>query len=96
MVPAHVVVDIGRTDLERAARDGEMSGPNLERNGGRSLPRGGPISILEGDWEPPGLVMIGSESAQAARDRYDLEDYRGACATREGAGMWRMVAVDGV
>lgn len=40
--------------------------------------------------------MIEFESAQAARDWYAPEDYRAACAIREGAGIWRMVAVDGV
>jgi uncharacterized protein (DUF1330 family) len=56
---AYVVVDIERPDLERAARCSEMSGPSVERHGGRFLSRA-------------------------------------ACVIREGAGMWRMVVVDGV
>ncbi len=96
MVAAFVVVDIERTDLERAARYGEMSGPSVERHGGRFLARGGPITILEGDWEPQRLVVIEFESTQAACDWYASEDYRAACAIREGAGIWRMVVVDGV
>lgn len=96
MVAAFVVVDIERTDLERAARYSEMSGPRVERHGGRFLVRGGPITILEGDWEPQRFVVIEFESTQAARDWYASEDYRAACAIREGAGTWRMVVVDGV
>lgn len=96
MVAAYVVVDIERTDLERAARHSEMSDPSVERHGGRFLARGGPISILEGDWEPQRLVVIEFESAQAARDWYASEDYRAACAIREGAGIGRLVVVDGV
>jgi len=90
---AYVVVDIERPDLERAARCSEMSGPSVERHGGRSRAL---ISVLEGDWEPQRLVVIEVESAQAARDWYASEDYRAACAIREGAGIWRMVAVEGM
>jgi uncharacterized protein (DUF1330 family) len=95
-VAAYVVVDVERTDLERAARYSEMSGPSVERHGGRFLARGGAIHVLEGDWHPQRLVVIEFESAAAAQAWYDSEDYRAACAVREGAGNWRMVVVDGV
>ena len=88
-----MVVDVERTDLARAARYGEMSGPSVERHGGRSRAF---ISVLEGNWEPQRLVVIEVESAQAARDWYASEDYRAAFAIREGAGIWRMVAMEGV
>jgi len=90
------VVDVERTDLKRAARYGEMSGPSVELAGGRFLARWGPMSTLEGDWEPRRLVVIEFESAQAARDWYASEDYRAACAIREGARIWRMVVVEGM
>lgn len=96
MVAEYVVVDIERTDLERAARCSEMSDPSVERCGGRFLARGGPIKILEGDWEPQRLVVIEFESAQAARDWYASEGYRATCAIREGAGIGRMVVVEGM
>ena len=52
MVAAYVVVDLERTDLQRAAGDSEMSGPSAERRGARFLARGGPISILDaGVWQ---------------------------------------------
>ena len=93
---AYVVVDVERTDLERAARYSELSGPSVERHGGRFLARGGAIRVLEGDWQPERLVVIEFESAEAAREWYDSEDYRAACAVRSGVGNWRMVVVDGV
>jgi uncharacterized protein (DUF1330 family) len=95
-VPAYVVVDVERTDLDRAARYSELSGPSVERHGGRFLARGGAICVLEGGWRPERLVVIEFESAEAAREWYDSEDYRAACAVRQGAGNWRMVVVDGV
>ena len=93
---AYVVVDVERTDLERAARYSELSGPSVERHGGRFLARGGALSVLEGDWRPERIVVIEFASAQAAHEWYDSDDYRAACEVREGAGTWRMVIVDGV
>jgi uncharacterized protein (DUF1330 family) len=95
-VPAYVVVDVERTDLERAARYSELSGPSVQRHGGRFVARGGAITVLEGDWRPERLVVIEFESVEAAHEWYESEDYRVARAVREGAGLWRMVIVDGV
>ena len=90
------MVDVQRTDLERAARYSEMSGPSVERHGGRFLARGGAMYVLEGGWQPERLVVIEFESAEAAHAWYDSDDYRAARAVREGAGNWQMVVVDGV
>jgi uncharacterized protein (DUF1330 family) len=95
-VAAYVVVDVERTDLDRAARYSELSGPSVERHGGRFLARGGALRVLEGDWQPARLVVIEFESAEAAQAWYDSEDYRAARAVRDGAGTWQMVVVDGV
>ena len=95
-MPAYVVVDAERTDLERAARYAEMAGPSVERHGGRYLARGGALSLLEGEWEPERLVIIEFESSEAARAWYESEDYRAARDVRDGAGTWSMVVVDGL
>lgn len=93
---AYVLVDIGQTDPERAARYRAMSGPSVERHGGRFLARGGAIRVLEGDWQPDRLVIIEFTSVQAAQAWFDSEDYRQARSVRARAGVWRMVVVDGV
>jgi uncharacterized protein (DUF1330 family) len=93
---AYVVVDVRSADPERAARYREMSGPTVERHGGRFLARGGEIRVLEGGWVPERLVVIEFSSVEAAQAWFDSEDYRQARSVREGAGVWRMVAVDGV
>jgi uncharacterized protein (DUF1330 family) len=93
---AYVLVDISQTDPERAARYRAMSGPSVERHGGRFLARGGAIRVIEGDWQPERLVIIEFTSADAAQAWYDSEDYRQARAVRADVGVWRMVVVDGV
>ena len=95
-MPAYVVVDVERTDPERAARYSEMSGPSIERHGGRFLARGGALAVLEGDWDPDRLVVIEFASIDAARAWFESDDYREARAIREGAGTWRMVVVTGI
>jgi uncharacterized protein (DUF1330 family) len=92
---AYVLVDISETDPERAARYRAMSGPSVERHSGHFLARGGAIRVLEGDWRPERLVVIEFPSAQAAQAWFDSEDYRQARSVRAGAGVWRMVVVDG-
>jgi uncharacterized protein (DUF1330 family) len=93
---AYVVVDVRSTDPERAARYRAMSGPSVERHGGRFLARGGAIRVLEGDWVPERLVVIEFASVEDAQSWFDSEDYRDARSVREGAGVWRMVAVEGI
>jgi uncharacterized protein (DUF1330 family) len=93
---AYVVVDVERTDLERAARYTEMAGPSVQRHGGRYVARGGATRVLEGGWDPERLVVIEFESADAAQAWYESDDYRAARDVRAGAGTWRMVVVDGV
>lgn len=93
---AYVLVDISQTDPERAARYRELSGPSVERHGGRFLARGGAIRVLEGDWQPQRLVIIEFTSAEAAQAWFDSDDYRRARSVRAGAGLWRMVVVDGI
>jgi uncharacterized protein (DUF1330 family) len=95
-VAAYVVVDIRQTDPERAARYRELSGPSVERHGGRFLARGGGLTVLEGKWEPDRLVIIEFPSSNAAQAWFDSDDYGQARAVREGAGTWQMVVVDGV
>jgi uncharacterized protein (DUF1330 family) len=95
-MPAYLVVDVRRTDPERAARYSALSGPNVEEHGGRYLARGGATVVLEGDWHPDRLVVIEFESAEAARAWYDSPDYEEIRTLREGAGEWRMVVVEGV
>ena len=93
---AYVVVDVHRTDLERAGRYSEQSGPSVERHGGRFLARGGRTVTLEGGWGPERLVVIEFESVEAAQAWYDSVDYGDIRAIREGAGEWRMVVIEGM
>jgi uncharacterized protein (DUF1330 family) len=92
---AYLVVDIRRTDPEKASRYSALSRPSVERHGGRYLARGGHTVVLEGSWDPERLVVIEFETIEAATAWYESEDYAAIKAIREGAGEWRMVIVEG-
>src|SRR5262249_10791110 len=63
---AYVVVDVTSADPVRAAEYRAISGPSVERHGGRFLARGGVMRVLEGDWAPERLVVIEVRSLEAA------------------------------
>jgi uncharacterized protein (DUF1330 family) len=91
-----VVIDVRSTDPEKAAAYRELSGPSVDKHGGRFLVRGGELEVLEGDCEPERVVVIEFATRDAARAWYESDDYRGARAVREGGGTWNMVVVDGL
>jgi uncharacterized protein (DUF1330 family) len=95
-VTAYVVVDVESTDEAKAARYRELSGPSIERHGGRFLVRGGAMTVLEGAWVPNRVVIAEFPSVEVARQWYESDDYRQARRVREGAGTWNMVLVEGV
>src|SRR5215472_11629271 len=64
--------------------------------GGRFLVRGGELVVLEGDWQPPRLVMLEFEDLEAARRWYASEAYQEAKKLREGAASFRAIAVQGI
>lgn len=93
---AYVVVDVTRTDLEKAKMYMDASTRAVAQYGGRFLARGGELTPLEGGWRPERLVVIEFPTAEQAREWYRSAEYTAARAIREGAGTWRMVLVDGL
>ena len=91
----YVVVELETSDHECMARYRELSGPSVERHGGRFLVRGGRFELLEGDWNPERLVVIEFPSVEQAREWYESEDYREARAVRAGAARLQMLLVEG-
>lgn len=64
--------------------------------GGEYLARGGAHEVLEGDWQPPRVVIVKYPSMDKARAFYDSPEYREARQAREGAAVMSMVLVEGV
>jgi uncharacterized protein (DUF1330 family) len=95
MPKAYVICDVDVTDETAYVRYRELSTIALERSGGRFAVRGGPVSVLEGDWNPQRIVVLEFDDADAARAWYDSPEYRAARAARQGASISRFILVEG-
>lgn len=70
--------------------------PTLEKYGGRFLVRGGETELLEGDWNPPRLVVLEFPSADAARAWSSSEEYAAPKALRQRAAVSQIILAHGV
>jgi len=95
-MPAYVIVETDVTDPEQYEQYKAASPAAIEAGGGRFLVRGGELVVLEGDWQPPRIVVLEFEDLQAAKRWYESEAYQEAKKLREGAASFRAIAVQGV
>lgn len=93
---AYVIVETDVTDPGQYEQYKTASPAAIAAGGGRFLVRGGELVVLEGDWQPPRLVMLEFEDLEAARRWYESEAYQEAKKLREGAARFRAVAVEGI
>ncbi len=93
---AYVIADVTVTDAEKMAKYREWSTKAMQEHGAEVLVRGGEFEVLEGPWTPSRLVLLKFPSRDAAKAFYISQTYSHARTLREGAGVMRMVVVDGV
>jgi uncharacterized protein (DUF1330 family) len=93
---AYVIVETDVTDPEQYEQYKAASPAAIAAGGGRFLVRGGEHVVLEGDWQPPRLVMLEFEDLEAVRRWYESDAYQAAKKLREGAARFRAVAVEGI
>jgi uncharacterized protein (DUF1330 family) len=63
--------------------------------GGQFVARGGSLSVLEGEWPHPRLVIIEFPSRAAAQDWYQSAEYRKIISLRHKSSAGNLVIVDG-
>jgi uncharacterized protein (DUF1330 family) len=93
---AYVIVETDVTDPEQYEQYKAASPGAIAAGGGRFLVRGGELVVLEGDWQPPRLVLLEFDDLEAARRWYESAAYQEAKKLREGAASFRAIAVQGV
>ncbi len=96
MPAAYIIADITVTNADQMAKYREWSTKAMQEHGAKVLVRGGAIEVLEGPWQPARLVVLQFESTAAAKAFYTSETYQHAITVRQGAGVMRMVMVEGV
>lgn len=93
---AYIIADVTVTDAEKMANYREWSTKAMQEHGAQVLVRGGAFEVLEGPWTPSRLVLLAFESMDKAKAFYNSQTYTHARSLREGAGVMRMVVVEGI
>jgi uncharacterized protein (DUF1330 family) len=95
-MPAYLIAETDILDPEQYEQYKAASPGAIAAGGGRFVVRGGELAVLEGDWNPPRLVILEFESLEAAKAFYESPEYQAAIKLREGAARLNMVAVEGL
>ena len=70
--------------------------PTLAAHGGKFVVRGGALSVVEGEWPHPRLVIIEFPSRAAAEGWYRSPEYQAVLPLRLKSAAGNAVFVDGV
>jgi uncharacterized protein (DUF1330 family) len=92
---AYLVADVDVTDAARYEEYKRLSSLAMRVHGAEICVRGGPIELLEGDWQPKRLVILKFPSVAAAKAFNGSVEYARARTARAGAATMRMVVVEG-
>jgi uncharacterized protein (DUF1330 family) len=95
-MPAYVVIETDIHDPEQYEKYKAVSPGAVAAGSGRFLARGGATAVLEGDWDPPRIVILEFPDLETAKTWYASEGYQEAKKLREGAARLNMVAVEGL
>ncbi|MDQ6648551.1 MAG: DUF1330 domain-containing protein [Actinomycetota bacterium] len=93
---AYVVCDIEVTDPEGYEGYKALSGPSVEKYGGRYLARGAEVAVLEGEWRPSRFVIIEFDDVATARRWYDGPEYTEAREIRQASSKASFILAPGV
>ena len=93
-MPVYVIAEANVTDPEQYALAAKAAPDVLAENGGRFLGRSSDIVTLEGDWEPPRMMLMEFPDMDAVRSWYDSPIYQQAKDLRAGAAELRIVVLD--
>ncbi|HRZ01492.1 MAG TPA: DUF1330 domain-containing protein [Burkholderiaceae bacterium] len=85
MPAAYVIVEMKIADLERYRAYMAAAPATIAAAGGEYVVRGGPLEVLEGDWQPSRVAVLRFPSLEQARAWYEGEGYRAARTHRAGA-----------
>jgi uncharacterized protein (DUF1330 family) len=96
MPSAYILANVTVTNPEQYEAYKKLSTIAMKAHGAEVCVRGGATEVLEGDWSPDRAVLLKFPSMDAARAFYASPEYKAAIASRQGAAVMRMVALEGV
>jgi uncharacterized protein (DUF1330 family) len=92
---AYAIVQETITDEEMFAAYRKGVVATLEEYGGRFIVRGGHLTVVEGEWAHPRLVVIEFPSRAAAEGWYRSPAYQELLPLRLSSSLGNLVIVDG-
>ena len=96
-MPAYVIASVTEArDQDKLVEYRERNTGVVAAHGGRFVARGGPHEILEGDYSPVRVVIIEFPDMDAARGRYQSDDYAPLRELRRSASDTDILVVEGM
>ncbi|WP_326824765.1 DUF1330 domain-containing protein [Streptosporangium sp. NBC_01756] len=94
---AYVIADVRLTgDADELAEYRSKVIATLEPYGGKYLARGGPVTVVEGDWEPGQLVVVEFPTVEAAHAWNESAAYQEIAPLRSRNTDSRRLIVEGL
>jgi uncharacterized protein (DUF1330 family) len=93
---AYVISEVSAKDADALETYRTRAAASIARHGGRYLVRGGPISALEGNWNPRMIVVVEFPDVERARAWYRSPEYGRALEVRDAALSRNLILVEGV
>jgi uncharacterized protein (DUF1330 family) len=94
-MPAYVLAEIDITNPEGYKEYTAQVAPTIEKYGGRFLHRGGPVTVLEGEWPKRRRVIIEFPSSEAARRWWYSPEYEVPKKLRQANSVGRLLLMEG-
>jgi len=94
-MPAYVIVE---SDIHNpvAYEDYKKLTPgSIAAYNGKFIVRGGKTESLEGDWNPPRIVVLEFPSVERAKEWWASQEYAPAKKIRQSASTTKMLVVEG-
>ena len=92
---AYVIVDLEIVDPVGYEEYKKLASATVEKYDGKYIVRGGPVEMLEGDWNPKRIVILQFESMQRAKEWLHCEEYREPRKMRHRTAKTNMILVEG-
>lgn len=92
---AYIIAEVKVHDAKLYEEYKSQVQATLDAYGGRFRVRGGKTELLEGDWNPPRLVVLEFPSMDDARAWWSSTEYAGPKALRQRSAVTQMILAEG-
>jgi len=93
---AYFIADVEITDPEEYRRYAQLTGPIVERYGGKFLAVDAQPETTEGDWHSKRIIIMEFESVEKARAWYDSPEYSAIAGMRYRSANSNVILVKGL